>query len=224
MVPAKIRQALEELDLGKGIRGGGYRARSYLFRQEGLPPGTRYYIRDNMIVDERRAFGNFLREVRANKNLTLRDLARRSGVPFPNISAIECGRLGAGRIVARKLAAGLGLRGSNKEQFLDHAAFTNSRDRLSKEHLGYPGVVANLLPGMLRRLGIEAHEIVRTVWENPELIENARHSVGVITLYQPSPKPELANYLKRELDKNRTVVLFLTDGRQVLVRGEVRIF
>ncbi len=62
-----------------------------------------------MLGDERREFGAYLRRVRKRKNLTLRELAEKSRVAFPNISAIECGRLGAGSIVATKLAAGLSL-------------------------------------------------------------------------------------------------------------------
>ena len=71
-----------------------------------------YYIQTNMLGDERREFGAYLRRVRKGKNLTLRELAEKCRVPFPNISAIECGRLGrlgAGSIVATKLAAGLSL-------------------------------------------------------------------------------------------------------------------
>jgi transcriptional regulator with XRE-family HTH domain len=121
----------------------------------GLTASNDDYILANMLGDERRKFGSFLRKWRARNNLTLRGLAEASKVPFPNISAVECGRLGAGSIVARKLARGLGLRGPQKEQFLACAAYTNSRDRLSKEHLAYPGTLANLLPRLLREQGVK---------------------------------------------------------------------
>ena len=94
-----------------------------------------------MLADERREFGVFLRGLRTSHDLTLRELAKTSKVPFPNISAIECGCLGAGSIIALKLARGLGLSGSPQKQFLGLAAFTNSRDRLAKEHLPAPRVV-----------------------------------------------------------------------------------
>lgn len=176
-----------------------------------------------MLVDERRKFGSFLRKWRARNNLTLRGLAAAAKVPFPNISAIECGRLGAGSIVARKLARGLGLRGPQKEQFLACAAYTNSRDRLSKEHLAYPGILANLLPRLLRERGVKPQDIVETLWENPEVIEDPRRSVGE-TLGQPWLKAELAEYLKQERAKATIVVLFLKDGRQIALRCEARSF
>jgi transcriptional regulator with XRE-family HTH domain len=189
----------------------------------GLTASDDYYIAANVLVDERRDFGGFLRMWRARHNLTLRGLAEASKVPFPNISAIECGRLGAGRIVAQKLAQGLGLRGEQKKQFLDYAVFTNSRDRLSKEHLAYPAVLANLLPRMLRERGVKPQEIVETLWENPELIENPQSSVRE-TMGQPWLKGELAKYLKQEHAKATIVVVFLKDGRQIALRCEARVF
>src|SRR5713101_7541054 len=88
-----------------------------------------------LLGEERREFGRYLRQLRQRKNLTLRELAQKSTVPFPNISAIECGRLGAGRMVATKLAVGLSLRGRERKNFVTFAAYTNSRDRLAKEYL-----------------------------------------------------------------------------------------
>ena len=190
----------------------------------GLTAGEDYYIAPNMLADERRTFGDFLRRLRARCNLKLRALAQSSNVPFPNISAIECGRLGAGRIVARKLAKGLGLRGSEKKQFLAQAGFTNSRDRLLKEHRNYPGLLVNLLPHMLRQQGVKPQEIVDTLWEDPEVIENPRSWVGPETPWHPSPKRKLAQYLKQERAKATIVVVFLRDGRQIALRCEARFF
>ena len=191
--------------------------------QVGLTAGDYYHILANMLADERREFGGFLRGLRASHHLTLRALAETSKVPFPNISAIECGRLGAGRIIARKLAQGLGLRGSEKERFLAHAAFTNSRDRLSKEHLAYPAALANLLPHMLRAQGVKPQEIVETLWEDPEVIQNPQRFVGE----RSGPlwlKPELARYWKKERAKATIVVVFLRDGRQIALRCEACVF
>ena len=156
------------------ISGNGLAQAGNNGSQVGLTVGVDEYIGANMLADQRRKFGGFLRGLRTSHDLTLRELAKTSKVPFPNISAIDCGRLGAGRIIARKLAQGLALRGSLKEQFLIQATFTNSRDRLSQEHLAYPAVLANVLAHMLRQQRVQPRDIVDTFWENPEAIENPR--------------------------------------------------
>jgi hypothetical protein len=129
-----------------------------------------------MLVHERRQFGAFLRKLRVGQHLTLRALAGAANVPFPNISAMGCGRLGAGGIVARKLATGLGLRGQAKKAFLTYAAITNSRDRVAKELLAYPGVLINVLLSMLRDARIKPGDILfarRSSLPDPE---KPRHS------------------------------------------------
>jgi|ERR1035441_4674070 transcriptional regulator with XRE-family HTH domain len=176
-----------------------------------------------MLGDERREFGAHLRRLRKSRNLTLRKLAEKSRVPFPNISAIECGRLGAGRIVATKLASGLGLRGREKGQFLGYASYTNSRDRLAKEHLAYPAVLANLLPGLLRTLGVKAGQIARTFWADSEV------------LHYPSPEPvepsdkfrtnpAIDECLQKVRDDAIVVVVVLKSGRQIAISCAWRIF
>jgi transcriptional regulator with XRE-family HTH domain len=204
-------------------RAAGHNETLVGFLVIGLTVSSDYYILANMLGDERRKFGSFLRKWRVRNNLTLRGLAVASKVPFPNISAIECGRLGAGRIVAQKLAQGLGLRGEDKKQFLGYAAFTNSRDRLAKEHLAYPAVLANLLPRMLRERGVKPQEIVETLWDNPEAIEDPRRHVGE-TMGQPWLKAELAKYLKQKAARATIVVVFLKDGRQIAISCEWRVF
>lgn len=174
-----------------------------------------YYFKHNMIVDERRQFGTLLRKLRKRKHLTLRDLAAKSSVPFPNISAIECGRMAAGRIVAGKLAAGLGLSGRKKKNFLTFAGFTNSRDRLSKELLAYPAILANLLPRMLKEAGIGPREILATTWRDAEVIEHPAPD-SMDALVYLGPKPEMEEYLQKEHGPGTFVVLYLKNGGQVL--------
>jgi len=176
-----------------------------------------------MLGDERREFGAYLRRVRKRKNLTLRELAEKSRVPFPNISAIECGRLGAGSIVATKLAAGLSLRGRGKKEFLGFASYTNSRDRLARENLAYPAVLANLLPGMLRSLGVQARQIVRTFWADSEILHHpAPDPVG--TSDKLKSNPQLNEYLLKVRDNERVVVVVLKSGRQIAISCEWLIF
>ncbi len=176
-----------------------------------------------LLGDERREFGRYLRHVRQRKNLTLRELAEKSTVPFTNISTIECGRLGAGRMVAAKLAVGLGLRGQQRKNFVTFAAYTNSRDRLSKEHLAYPAVLANLLPGMLRELGVSASDIIGTFWVDSEIVHHPEpHSVGEAKHLKS--KPELAQYLEKKPRNATVVVVILKSGRQIAICCESRSF
>jgi len=176
-----------------------------------------------LLGEERREFGRYLRQLRQRKNLTLRELAQKSTVPFPNISAIECGRLGAGRMVATKLAVGLGLRGRERKNFVTFAAYTNSRDRLAKEYLAYPAVLANLLSGMLRELGVRANDIIGTFWVDSEILHHPEpHSVGVAKHFKS--KPELEQYLDKKPHNATVVVAILKSGRQIAICCESRIF
>ena len=176
-----------------------------------------------MLGNERREFGFWLRQLRQKKNLTLRDYAEKCQVAFPNVCAIECGHLGAGRIVAKKLAAGLNLRGKQKATFLSYAAFTNSRDRLSKEHLAYPGVLANLLPGMLRQAGVRSNEIVSHFWLDSEIMHHPEPEPLNASRAVPFT-PRLEKYLSQPLNNAAVVVLRLKSGRQIAIRCELEFF
>jgi transcriptional regulator with XRE-family HTH domain len=176
-----------------------------------------------MLGDERRQFGSFLRKLRVRKHLTLRALSAAANVPFPNISAMECGRLGAGRIVARKLATGLGLRGQAKKAFLTYAAITNSRDRVAKELLAYPGILVNVLPSMLRDARIMPRDILFARCENPEIIHHPS-SDSMELADHLRLKPELEQYLRREGGPGTCIVIFLKGGRQVVLRCQWLMF
>ena len=76
---------------------------------------------------------------------------------------------------------------------------------------------------MLRELGVKPQEIVQTLWENPEVIENPRRNV-VETIDHPWLKAALSEYLRRERAKATMVVIFLKDGRQIVVRCEAKVF
>lgn len=176
-----------------------------------------------MLRDERCEFGTALRRLRKSKNLTLRKLAEKSDVPFPNISAIERGRLGAGRIVAAKLASGLGLRGEHKDRFLALASYTNSRDRLAREHLAYPAMLANLLPGVLRRLQIKPDQIARCFWADSEILDHTTPDpAGTVQSSQLNPR--LEECLQRIPGNTIVAVVVLKSGRHVVIRCEWQVF
>src|SRR5258708_7901950 len=175
-----------------------------------------------MLGNERREFGFWLRQLRQKKNLTLRHFPKKCRIPFPNISAIECGHLGAGRIVANKLAAGLNLQGKQRATFLSYAAFTNSRDRLSKEHLAYPGILANLLPAMLREAGVTSGEIVSNFWVDSEIMHHPEPEP--VWARRTALNPRLKKYLEQPLNNAAVVVLRLKSGRQIAIRCELEFF
>ncbi len=176
-----------------------------------------------MLSDERHQFGAFLRKLRVGQHLTLRTLAEAAKVPFPNISAMECGRLGAGGIVARKLATGLGLRGQAKKAFLTYAAITNSRDRVAKEFLAYPGILVNVLPSMLRDARIKPRDILFVRCENPEIIYHpAADSLELADRVRL--KPEVEQHLRRAGGMGTCVVIFLKGGRQAVLQCQRLMF
>jgi transcriptional regulator with XRE-family HTH domain len=169
-----------------------------------------------MLIDERREFGALLRWLRKRAQLSLRDLASTSGVAFPNISAIERGRLAAGRIVATKLAVALGLKSREKKQFLAFASFTNSRDRLAREFAAYPAILASLVPRMIRDKEIKPQDIIKTWWVDEQFIEHPSNDDPDL-LSRILLKPKLSARIQQGRSLSGRVVLFLKDGRQILI-------
>src|SRR5206468_1887064 len=99
---------------------------------------------------------------------------------------------------------------------------TNSRDRLSRENLAYPAVLANLLPGLVRAKGIKPTDIMGTWWSDSEIIYHPAPGSTDIT-EQIKPKAEVMDYIHQE-PKGTAAVLFLKDRRQIALRCEVRVF
>ena len=78
-----------------------------------------------MKTDTCELFGTaFLKPMREERGLTLRELEKLSGVHNANIAAIETGNKTVGCVIAQKLASGLKLKGDKREVFVDAAIRT----------------------------------------------------------------------------------------------------
>ena len=113
------------------------------------------------LLESRIAFGNTLRALRAERNLSLRALEELCGVVYTMISSIEHADRAAGADVTARLADALGLAGEEREAFLLAAAGTRRRDKL----VGYARELApeilNFVPRVLARAGLDLGRIQR---------------------------------------------------------------
>ena len=97
-----------------------------------------------------------LQELRQEKDLSLRQLEKYSGVPNASIWMIENKQKGCGQAIASKLADGLDLARNARVRFLD-AANTTVRRRSQR----YPAALADALFAELRGAGIKEENVVR---------------------------------------------------------------
>jgi transcriptional regulator with XRE-family HTH domain len=73
------------------------------------------------------AFGKLLRQLRDDRGWTVRELARRADLAFPNVALMESGKRACGAQVAEKLAWALGLDGREAAELRWQAAQTSKR-------------------------------------------------------------------------------------------------
>jgi hypothetical protein len=110
----------------------------------------------------KRDFGALLKQLRNNKNLSLRKLGQATYLPHSFIAGIEAGDRPAGPSVAIKLADGLALCGEVRNEFLLLAAHTPKRDHLLQESRRLDTLTINFLPLMLMKHGVVADNIKST--------------------------------------------------------------
>lgn len=77
-------------------------------------------------------FGERIRDLRLNRNLSLRRLARRIGISAPFLSDIELGRRFPSEVVLRALAKELGVKPAHLKEY-DHRESITTLRRLSME-------------------------------------------------------------------------------------------
>jgi transcriptional regulator with XRE-family HTH domain len=73
------------------------------------------------------AFGKFLRRLRGDRGWTVRELARRADLAFPNVALMESGKRACGAQVAEKLAWALALDEREAAELRSRAAQTAKR-------------------------------------------------------------------------------------------------
>lgn len=107
-------------------------------------------------------FGDKLNSLRLERNLTVHELAKLSGVSQPLISNLIHGQRVIGEYTARKIARALQLRGEELEEFI-HLAINNCSQRVLSSFRTYPSEVLNMVAGELNALGILPSQIARCV-------------------------------------------------------------
>lgn len=180
-----------------------------------------------MIVEDRKQFGQMLRESRKAAGLTLRGLAERAGIQFSNIWAIESGRIIAGAKQAAKLADGLGLKGRKRENLLLAASLSSRRTNPGLEGAPANAIFFRALPWLLKRLGLKglggspiinlckfaelppAHPPLVVVFEHPSLNSGINHSRIL--------KPNTKKYLRENPEKHFLALIVRKDGSQTLL-------
>lgn len=96
-------------------------------------------------------FGKQLRSFRTEKQLSLRELAKRAAMHHPNIAAIEAGRLAVGEDTASRLARALMLSASEKERLV--LSLVTPKPRPSEG--SFPKTLGLILGSQLRMAGID---------------------------------------------------------------------
>ena len=104
------------------------------------------------------AFQVVLRRVRAQQNLSIRGLAKKSGLHYSYISGLENGARSCGPASAARLADALHLRAEARAELL-LAASRTSRLPFVQDHRGYPAEVLGLTASALLNRGVRAKDI-----------------------------------------------------------------
>jgi transcriptional regulator with XRE-family HTH domain len=187
-----------------------------------------------VIVENRKLFGQVLRESRKAAGLTLRGLAERAGVQFSNISAIESGRIIAGAKQATKLVEGLGLRGQQKEDLLLAASLSSRRSNPDLRGASLLTPFYRSIPWLLQQLGLKQLEGNPTVnsCQFPELPEG--HPPLPVFFEHPSLnsgftksrilKPAAAEYMKKNPSKHFIALVVRENNSQTLIECTSTVF
>jgi transcriptional regulator with XRE-family HTH domain len=183
--------------------------------------------------DERKQFGKLLRRLRDDDRLTLRELAKRSKVPFTGISAIEHGRAIAGMKTATKLADGLKLRAELRDSFILAASISSRKVNPAQGDSSPIAPFLRALPWIMQRIGQEFGEFAEvSICNLPELPEGKSDVVILFEDKNLAPhlhsthvlKAEVREYLQSNTNSHHLAILVRTDRSQTVITCGSRTF
>lgn len=99
-----------------------------------------------------------IQRLRGVRRLTIRELARQADVSHAVIAGLQSGKRVIGEVQATKIAAALGLRGEELEEFVINA-INECSEKVLTDAKSYPAQLLNLLALQLRNAGIAGETI-----------------------------------------------------------------
>lgn len=180
----------------------------------------------------RSKFGEMLKGLRTERDLTLRALGAAADIPFAYLSLIESGKRGSGAGVATKLADGLKLVGKQRNEFLLSAESTSTPLGRKRVASSCPAFLAELFARRLEQLlGVQANEIGNFHSEHLDPVSKTcsgspRHFFigNVRGTSATSLKPGLKVLLRSEKSASILAVIVHSDGRQSAIKCDAETF
>lgn len=180
----------------------------------------------------RRKFGDILKRLRVERELTLRELGIAADIPFAYLSLIESGKRGSGAGVATKLADGLKLVGEQRNEFLLSAESTSTPLGKKRVASSCPAFLAELFAKRLEQLlGVEATKIEDFHCEHLRPMAMTAPNmpsqvfVGQIRGAAVTPlKPRVTQFLLSDEECATLAVIVHPDGKQTVIQCEAQTF
>ena len=184
-----------------------------------------------MQANSKTRFGKRLKSIRQQRGITLRELDDATGVTYSYIALIEAARRGVGPAIASKLADGLKLEGTERNKFLLSAEKTSTPLGKMRVTSGCPAFLANIFSQHLKLLlRLDPAELESFGCIEKEAIFESQTRQQLWFACERNTKPgELkratSNWIKsQKQSSDLLVVFFLGNGRQAVVRCEVKVF
>ena len=118
-------------------------------------------------MDGNNVFGRTLNKLRQERNLTVRELAKLSGISQPLVSNLQNGHRVVGEYTARKIGAALQLQSKELDDFI-YLAINQCTEKVLKAFQHYPAEILNLVAVELGSVGISPAKVARCVCRSNE--------------------------------------------------------